>query len=72
MGARFAVEARRRQVAEPRDAVGEARKDFETQRAGLANDYNEAQSQLQSKTAEQQSLERYASQYGNYIESLTR
>ncbi len=54
------------------DSIGEARKDLEAQRAGLANEHNEAQSQLQAKTAEQQSLERYASQYANYIESLTR
>ena len=45
---------------------------LEAERVALANAHNEAQSQLQSKTAEQQSLERYVSQYSNYVESLTR
>ena len=54
------------------EATGGARKMLEAERIGLANQYNEMQSQLQSKTAEQQSLEKYVSQYSNYIESLTR
>ena len=54
------------------EATGEARKDIEKQRAETVNEYNEATAQLQSKTAEQQSLERYASQFANYVESLTR
>ena len=54
------------------EAAGEPRKVLEAQRIGLVNEHNEASSQLQAKTAEQQSLERYVSQYGNYIESLTR
>jgi hypothetical protein len=54
------------------EASGEARKKLEAERIALSNLYNETQSQLQSKTAEQQSLEKYVSQYSNYIESLTR
>ena len=54
------------------EATGEERKRIEIERTELVNSFNEAQSNLQSKTAEAQSLERYASQYASYIESLTR
>ncbi len=54
------------------DATGEALKAIEAERAQAAIDYNDAQAKLQELTAVQQSLERYAAQYENYVESLTK
>ena len=54
------------------DATGEARKRIEQERAAAVETYNTLQSQQQEKSAVQQSLERYAAQYANYIESLTK
>jgi hypothetical protein len=54
------------------DATGEDRKRIEQERAAAVETYNTLQSRQQEKTAVQQSLERYAAQYANYIESLTK
>lgn len=53
------------------EAVGEERRKLEAERTTLVNQHNELASSLQSRTAEGQSLEKYASQYANYVQSLT-
>jgi chromosome segregation ATPase len=54
------------------EASGEARKKLQTERATSANEYNDVKSKLETATANAQSLEKYASQYANYIDSLVR
>ncbi len=54
------------------EATGEARKAIEEEMRIKSGAYNEASTQLQSRTGEQQSLERYANQYKNYVDSLTQ
>lgn len=54
------------------DATGATRKEIETERAAAVENYNTLQSLRQEKVASQQSLERYAAQYQNYVESLTK
>lgn len=54
------------------DASGAARKEIESELAKAVENYNTLQSLRQEKVASQQSLERYAAQYKNYVESLTK
>jgi len=54
------------------EASGEQRKLTEQEWAAAVELYNTLQSRHQEKVAVQQSLERYAAQYANYIESLTK
>jgi len=54
------------------EAVGEERQRIEDEIRVARQDYNEVSTKLQSKTAEQQSLQRYAKQYATYVDSLTK
>lgn len=54
------------------EATGSARKAIEEELRIASQAYNEASTQLQSRTGEQQSLERYANQFTNYVNSLTQ
>lgn len=54
------------------EATGEKRRELETRRTDLVNEYNDLNSTLQSKAAEQQSFEKYTSQFANYVDSLAK
>lgn len=54
------------------DATGEERKKIEAERTQAVEEYVSLQAKQQEQAAVQQSLERYSSQYSNYIESLTK
>lgn len=54
------------------EATGEALKALQSERTELVNRYNEATAKKQELAATQQSLERYASMYANYVESLAK
>ena len=54
------------------DLSGEELKSVESQRSDLVNQYNESTAKKQELVAVQQSLERYASMYANYVESLAK
>ena len=54
------------------DATGEALKALQAERADVVNAYNEATAKKQELVATQQSYERYAAIYSNYVESLAK
>lgn len=54
------------------DSTGEALKALQADRAEVANAYNEASAKKQELVATQQSFERYAAIYSNYVESLAK
>lgn len=58
--------------AQVTDATGEALKALQAERASIANAYNEASAKKQELVATQQSFERYAAIYANYVESLAK
>jgi hypothetical protein len=54
------------------ELTGENLKAIEGERTGYVNEYNEATAKKQELVAVQQSLERYAAMYANYVESLAK
>ena len=54
------------------EATGEELKALQAERTQYVNQYNEATAKKQELAATQQSLERYASMYANYVESLAK